>query len=178
MKKTLIKLLLSLGMIAIGGSAMALTLSSSAFQANTTIPKEFTCDGVDDSPPLSWQDAPKGTKSFALIMDDPDAPPGTWIHWILFNIPGNAESLNRGIEKKDSLGNGARHGLVWGVKDFSRVGYYGPCPPPGKPHRYFFKLYALDTMLNLPAKSTKAQLENAMEGHVLGQASLIGLYGR
>jgi hypothetical protein len=174
----LIKILLILSTISIGGNAMALTLTSSAFTANNAIPKEFTCDGVDDSPPLAWEGAPQGTKSFAMIMDDPDAPPGTWIHWILFNIPGDSHSLNRGVEKKESLGNGARHGMVWGVNDFSRVGYHGPCPPPGKPHRYFFKLYALDAVLDLSAKATKAQVEKAMKGHVLGETSLVGLYGR
>jgi hypothetical protein len=113
-----------------------------------------------------------------MIMDDPDAPPGTWVHWILFNIPGDSHALNRGVEKQEGLGNGALHGLVWGVNDFSRVGYYGPCPPPGKPHRYFFKLYALDAVLKLSAKATKAQVEQAMRGHVLGETSLVGLYGR
>jgi Raf kinase inhibitor-like YbhB/YbcL family protein len=157
---------------------MGLTLTSSAFKANTTIPKEFTGDGADDSPPLAWEGIPQGTKTFALIMDDPDAPPGTWIHWILFNIPGETQSLSRSIEKRERLENGAVHGIVWGVNEFSRVGYYGPLPPPGKPHRYFFKLYALDQILNIPAKSTKAQVEKAMAGHILGEASLVGLYGR
>ena len=157
---------------------MKFILTSSAFPANATIPKEFTADGSDDSPPLSWQGAPTGTKNFALIMDDPDAPPGTWVHWVLFNIPGETQSLSRGIEKKERLGNGATHGIVWGVQDFSRVGYFGPAPPPGKPHRYFFKLYALDKALNIPAKSTKAQVEQAMKGHVLGETSLVGIYGR
>jgi Raf kinase inhibitor-like YbhB/YbcL family protein len=178
MKKHFFIILFTLGMITIGGNAMALTLTSSAFAANSTIPKEFTCDGVDDSPPLAWQGAPQGTKSFAIIMDDPDAPPGTWVHWILFNIPSDTQALGRAVEKKETLKSGAKHGLVWGVNDFSRVGYFGPCPPPGKPHRYFFKLYALDGTLNLPAKATKAQVEATMKGHVLGEASLVGLYGR
>lgn len=157
---------------------MALTLTSSAFTADSTIPKEFTCDGVDDSPPLAWQGAPQGTLSYALIMDDPDAPPGTWVHWVLFNIPADAQGLDRAVEKKETLESGAKHGIVWGVNEFTRVGYYGPCPPPGKPHRYFFKLYALDILLNLPAKAAKAQVEQAMEDHILGEASLVGLYGR
>lgn len=161
-----------------GGPAMALTLSSSAFTANSNIPKTYTCDGKDLSPPLQWKDAPNSTQSFALIMDDPDAPPGTWVHWIIYGIPAKENQLPEGIEKKETLANGAKQGLVWGVQEFSKVGYFGPCPPPGKPHRYFFKLYALDTILNLPAKVSKPDLVKAMEGHILAETSLVGLYGR
>lgn len=157
---------------------MALTLTSSAFQAGQSIPKEYTCDGTDLSPPLAWSGAPEGTKSFAMIMDDPDAPPGTWVHWILFNIPAGTAALEKGVERKEALASGAKHGIVWGVSDFSRVGYYGPCPPPGKPHRYFFKLYALDSILDLPPKVDKFQVEKAMAGHILAETSLMGSYGR
>jgi Raf kinase inhibitor-like YbhB/YbcL family protein len=157
---------------------MALTLKSSAFEADKTIPKQYTCDGKDVSPPLKWQDAPAGTKSFAVIMDDPDAPPGTWIHWLIYDVPADTTEFPEGLAKEETLPSGAKQGLVWGVADFSRVGYFGPCPPPGKPHRYFFKLYALDQSLNLPPKATKSTLLNAMKGHILAEASLVGLYGR
>ncbi|MBI4224175.1 MAG: YbhB/YbcL family Raf kinase inhibitor-like protein, partial [Deltaproteobacteria bacterium] len=117
-------------------------------------------------------------KSFALIMDDPDAPPGTWVHWIIYDLPAKTASLPEGVAKTAEGPNGSKQGLVWGVESFSRVGYYGPCPPPGKPHRYYFKLYALDAPLNLPAKATKPQVEAKMKGHILGQAALMGTYGR
>lgn len=162
----------------LGGKAMALTLKSSAFTHEGNIPKEYTCDGKDVSPALEWSSAPDGTKSFALIMDDPDAPPGTWVHWIIYDVPGNLNKLAEGLQKTETMPNGSKHGLVWGVNDFSRVGYYGPCPPPGGPHRYYFKLYALDTVLNLSPKATKNDLTKAMQGHVLGEASLMGRYGR
>lgn len=157
---------------------MALTLSSSAFSANQPIPKPFTCDGEDKTPALSWEGAPEGTKGFALIMDDPDAPPGTWVHWVVYDIPATESQLPEGLPKGDSLPNGAKQGLVWGVNDFSKVGYHGPCPPPGNPHRYYFKLYALDQELKLPPRATKFDLEKAMKGHVLGETSLMGTYGR
>jgi len=157
---------------------MALTLRSTAFIEGTNIPTQNTCDGQDLSPPLQWSGAPSGVKSFALMMEDPDAPPGTWIHWVIYDLPGNATSLEEGIEKSETLKNGAKQGQSWGVKEFSRVGYYGPCPPPGKPHRYIFKLYALDRLLNLPAKLSKFDLEKAMKGHGLAEAQLIGNYAR
>ena len=161
-----------------GDKLMALSLSSSAFQANEAIPKPFTCDGEDKSPALTWTDPPANTKSFALIMDDPDAPPGTWVHWVIYDIPADQTQLPEALPKGESLPNGAKQGLVWGVQDFSKVGYFGPCPPPGKAHRYYFKLYALDRELNLPPKATKFDLEKAMQGHVLGEATLMGTYGR
>ncbi|MBI4124708.1 MAG: YbhB/YbcL family Raf kinase inhibitor-like protein [Deltaproteobacteria bacterium] len=157
---------------------MAFTLSSTAFQQEQTIPKQFTCDGPDTSPELKWAGAPAAAKSFALIMDDPDAPPGTWVHWIIYDLPAKTASLPEGVAKTAEGPNGSKQGLVWGVESFSRVGYYGPCPPPGKPHRYYFKLYALDAPLNLPAKATKPQVEAKMKGHILGQAALMGTYGR
>ena len=157
---------------------MAFTLTSPAFQNESAIPKKFTCDGEDISPALQWKDAPQGTKSFALIMDDPDAPPGTWIHWLIYDLPAATTFLPEGVAKTEQGPNGSKQGLVWGVDSFSRVGYFGPCPPPGKPHRYYFKLYALDSLLQLPAKTAKPQLEAKMKGHILSQATLMGKYGR
>ncbi len=157
---------------------MAFSLTSPAFTDGSMIDKKYTCDGANVSPPLAWKDAPAGTKSFALIMDDPDAPAGTWVHWVLYQIPASAASLEEGVGKSPTLSNGAVSGASWGVNDFSRIGYQGPCPPPGKPHRYVFKLLALDAALNLPAKAGKFDVEKAAQGHVLGQAQLTGKYGR
>jgi Raf kinase inhibitor-like YbhB/YbcL family protein len=122
---------------------------------------------------LRGRDAPVGTKSFALIVDDPDAPAGTWVHWVLFNLPAGTHELAQGVEKKEQLENGA----LQGRNDFPKIGWNGPCPPPGKPHRYFFKLYALDTVLDLKAGASKADVERAMKGHVLGQGELMGKFG-
>jgi hypothetical protein len=156
------------------GGAMSLQITSSAFPAGDTIPKKFTCDGPDVSPKLAWADSPPKTQSFALIMDDPDAPVGTWVHWVLYDLPADAKELSEGVAKQEQLSNGARQGR----NDFGKIGYGGPCPPPGKPHRYFFKLYALDAKLNLKAGATKAEVERAMKGHILAQGELIGKYGR
>lgn len=155
-----------------------LELKSSAFSRNGYIPKKHSCEGEDVSPNLSWSGAPNGTKSLAMIMDDPDAPPGTWVHWVLYDLPADLKGLNEGVPKTKVLLNGAKHGLCWGVQDFNRTGYYGPCPPPGKPHRYFFKLFALDKILGLGPKATKDQVLKAMEGHILAQGELVGLYKR
>jgi len=156
------------------GGAMALQISSPAFSAGESIPKKFTCDGPDVSPKLSWGDPPAKTQSFALIMDDPDAPVGTWVHWVLYDVPADAKELPEAVPKQEQLASGARQGH----NDFGKTGYGGPCPPPGKPHRYFFKLYALDAKLNLKAGATKADVERAMKGHILAQAELVGKYGR
>jgi hypothetical protein len=156
------------------GEAMSLQITSAAFSGGETIPKKFTCDGPDFSPQLSWTDSPARTKSFALIMDDPDAPLGTWVHWVLFDLPADTKELSEGVAKQEELPNGARQGN----NDFLKIGYGGPCPPPGKPHRYFFKLYALDAKLNLKAGATKAEVERAMKGHILARAEVIGRYGR
>jgi hypothetical protein len=156
------------------GGAVSLQMTSSAFSAGDMIPKKFTCDGPDVSPQLSWTDSPAKTKSFTLIMDDPDAPLGTWVHWVLFDLPADTKELSEGVAKPEELPNGARQGN----NDFLKIGYGGPCPPPGKPHRYFFKLYALDAKLNLKAGATKAEVERAMKRHILAQAELIGRYGR
>jgi len=153
---------------------MALKIESPTFKQEATIPSHYTCEGKDISPALSWSGAPTGVKSWALIMDDPDAPMGTWIHWVLYNLPANTTNLAEGVATQETLPNGAKQGIT----DFRRVGYGGPCPPPGKPHRYFFKLYALDTMLNLPPKATKQQLLDAMKGHILGETQLMGKYQR
>ena len=156
------------------GGIMSLQITSSSFTAGQSIPKQYTCDGADISPQLAWKDAPAGTKSFALIVDDPDAPAGTWVHWVLFNLPAATHELAEGVEKKEQLANGA----LQGRNDFPKIGWNGPCPPPGKPHRYFFKLYALDTALDLKAGASKADVERAMKGHVLGQGELMGKFGR
>ena len=153
-------------------------LKSSAFDAKSRIPTRYTCDGEDVSPPLAWSGAPPGTQSFVMIMDDPDAPPGNWVHWVLYDLPPDSEELAEGLPKEEKLGNGAVHGACWGVSSFSRVGYHGPCPPPGSPHRYFFRLYALDTKLALTPKATKDAVVERMQGHVLAEAELVGQYGR
>ena len=157
-----------------GEKTMALSLSSKSLTAGENIPKQFTCDGEDRSPELHWTEPPAGTKSLALIADDPDAPVGTWVHWVLFNLPADTRSLPENVPKKDTLENGA----LQGKNDFGKIGYGGPCPPPGKPHLYFFKLYALDATVNLKSSATKADLERAMKGHILAQGELMARYGR
>ncbi len=160
-------------LITVGGDAMAFELKSSAFTEGKPIPSKYTCDGEDLSPPLEWADAPAGTKSYALIADDPDAPMGTWVHWVAWNLPSSADELGEGTAADASLPDGTRQGIT----DFKRPGYGGPCPPSGT-HRYFFKLYALDGKLDLPSATTKKDLEKAMSGRVLGQAQLMGTYAR
>jgi Raf kinase inhibitor-like YbhB/YbcL family protein len=157
-----------------GGHKMAFSLSSSDFQNGAMIAKNFTCDGADVSPELSWSDAPKGTEEFALIADDPDAPVGTWTHWVLYGVKSETHSLPQNVSKVDQLPDGGMQGR----NDFRKIGYGGPCPPPGKPHRYFFRLYALDAKLSLKPGASRQELEQAMKGHVLGQAELMGKYGR
>lgn len=148
-------------------------LESSAFASGQPIPQKHTCDGQDQSPALSWSEAPQGAKSFALIADDPDAPMSTWVHWVIFNLPPQTHALPEGVPNTDSAAGGTQ-----GRNDFGKTGYGGPCPPPGKPHRYFFKLYALDSALALKAGAKKADLEKAMQGHIIGQAELMGTYQR
>jgi hypothetical protein len=159
---------------AFGGSAMAFTLSSPAFSPGADIPIKHTCDGADASPALTWADPPPGAATFALIVDDPDAPVGTWVHWVLFNIPGSTRALAEATPKTAELADGSRNG----TNDFKRLGYGGPCPPRGPAHRYFFKLYALGRALDLKSGATKAQVLKALEGQVLGQAELMGRYRR
>ncbi len=153
---------------------MNFKLSSTFFVPGGMIPKQFTCDGTDLSPALEWSGAPENTRSFSLIADDPDAPVGTWVHWVLYDLPADAKELAEGVPKDEQLSNGARQGR----NDFRRIGYGGPCPPPGPAHRYFFKLYALDAQLNLKAGASKADVEKAMAGHILAQATLLGRYQR
>jgi len=150
-----------------------LVLKSSAFEHQGAIPSKYTCDGEDISPPLEWSGAPANTKSFALIVDDPDAPIGTFNHWILFNIPPHVTQLSAGIPPQETLADGSRQGRT----SWRKVGYGGPCPPSGT-HRYFFTLYALDTMLNLPAGASKEQVLKAMSGHILEKSELMGTYKR
>ena len=150
-----------------------MNLRSSAFQQEGLVPSQYTCDGANVSPPLTWSDPPAKTQSFALISDDPDAPVGTWVHWVAWNIPPAARSLDENVPKKDALPNGMKQGTT----DFRKIGYGGPCPPSGT-HRYFFKLYALDTTLNLPPRTTKKDLDRAMQRHILAQAELMGKYSR
>jgi Raf kinase inhibitor-like YbhB/YbcL family protein len=149
-------------------------ITSTAFKQGEPIPAPYTCDGDDTSPPLKWTHAPPGTKSFALIADDPDAPVGTWVHWVIYNLPPDTAELAAGIVKMPTLDNGASQGM----NDFHRPGYGGPCPPPGKAHRYYFKLYALDAVLDLKPGATKKDLLKAMERHVVGEGQLMGTYQR
>ena len=149
-------------------------LTSSAFKANKRIPQRFTCEAGDLSPPLSWSEAPTGTQSFALIVDDPDAPARTWVHWVIYNIPSDEKGLPEGVPRDESLPDGTRQGIT----DFQHLGYDGPCPPPGTAHRYFFILYALDTTLDLKGEVTKEVLLQAMGEHILDQTELVGTYSR
>jgi Raf kinase inhibitor-like YbhB/YbcL family protein len=159
---------------AAGGAAMAMTITTTAFATGGEIPKKYTCDGPDVSPALAWSELPANTKGLALIADDPDAPAGTWTHWVVWDIPLKSMGLAENMLKAKTLPDGTRQGTT----DFRKVGYGGPCPPPGKAHRYFFKLYALDTKIDLPAGALRQELEEAMKGHVLAHAEVMGTYGR
>ena len=153
---------------------MAFMLSSPAFEPNKPIPKQYSCEGRDVSPPLRWSDLPDNAKVVALICDDPDAPAGTWVHWVVYDVPADTKELREGVPADETLAGGAHQG----VNDFKKVGYSGPCPPPGKPHRYFFKLYALDAPTGLEPRATKDKLLKAVKGHVVGEAQLIGTFQR
>jgi len=148
-------------------------VESASFPQGGTIPKRYTCDADDVSPALTWANAPDRAQSFALIADDPDAPAGTWTHWIIWNIPPG-KGLPEARPKTDTLDDGSRQGR----NDFKRIGYSGPCPPPGKAHRYFFRLYALNAKLDLKAGASRSELEHAIEGRVVAQAEWTGKYGR
>jgi len=152
---------------------MPIALTSPAFSSMEAIPGRFTCDGPDISPPLRWIGVPSAATSLILICDDPDAPMGTWVHWVCYDIPASVDSLPEHIPAADSLPGGG----MQGVNDFGKVGYGGPCPPGGT-HRYFFKLYALDAPLNLPAGKSKKDIEKAMRGHLLAKGELVGTYSR
>jgi hypothetical protein len=149
-------------------------LTSEAFEHEGPIPVTYTCDDEDFSPPLTWSEVPEGTESFALIYEDPDAPSGTFTHWVLYNIPADRNSLPSNLMPGPKLRWGGKHG----VNDFGNMEYGGPCPPPGKPHRYFFHMYALDEPLDLEPGATRQEVLDAMTGHMLGQAELMGRYQR
>jgi Raf kinase inhibitor-like YbhB/YbcL family protein len=153
---------------------MILSLSSSVFQEGDRIPSKYTCQGQDVSPPLTWGEPLEGTQSFVLIMDDPDAPGGVFTHWVLFNLPSDYRELPEGVPAQEQLTSGA----LQGKNDFKRIGYGGPCPPPERPHRYRFSLYALDQCLDLKAGVSKKQVVDALSGHILAQGQLIGTYQR
>jgi hypothetical protein len=157
-----------------GRLPMALALKSTAFAPGAEIPKKHSCEAADVSPALEWSGSPARTVSFALIMDDPDAPAGTWVHWVLWNLTASAHGLPEAVAKQDQLVDGMRQGR----NSFRKIGYNGPCPPPGKPHRYFFRLYALDEKLELAPGASSSDLQQAMKGHVLGQAEYMGTYRR
>lgn len=159
---------------AVDDSVGTLLLESDAFQAGETIPQPYTCDGDDVSPALRWSEPPAGTQSLALIFDDVDAPGRTWVHWVLFNIPASTRALPEGIADGATVTGLGMHGS----NSWKALGYGGPCPPKGSPHRYTFRLYALDAMLDLAAGASRAELDEAMEGHILGQGKLVGLFGR
>lgn len=151
-----------------GEYLMTIQLTSTAFSEGSTIPQKYTCVAENISPALSWTGIPTNAQSLAVIVDDPDAPSGTWVHWVLFNLPSDQGSLSEGVQ---GVGTSGTNG-------FRKLGYGGPCPPPGKPHRYYFKLYALDMVLNLQSGATKADVEKAMKGHILAQGQLMGKFGR
>lgn len=153
---------------------MFVEITSTAFQEGGEIPRDYTADGKDASPSLEWNSVPAGTKSVAIICDDPDAPMGTWVHWVIWGLPPGTTSLDEGVPPEKTLPGGARQG----TNDFRKIGYGGPAPPPGAAHRYFFKLYALDSELALEAGATKADLTGAMKGHILAKGQLTGTYKR
>jgi len=150
------------------------TLASPAFGSGAAIPDRYTCRGADVSPVLAWTGHAANIKSFALIMDDPDAPAGTWVHWVIWNIPASTRLLPENVPKSNTIDSGAMQGR----NDFGKVGYNGPCPPPGKTHRYFFRLYALDAMLTLPPGASRRQLDAAIKGHIVGRDEHMGTYRR
>jgi Raf kinase inhibitor-like YbhB/YbcL family protein len=155
------------------GAKMAIEVTSPAFEDGAAIPSRYTCDGLDVSPPLSWGSVPDGTQSLALIADDPDAPGGTFVHWVIYDLPPDTRRLPEDVPNRQTLPSGAAQG----VNGAGSIGYIGPCPPSGT-HRYFFKVYALDTELGLGGGATKEDALSAMEGHVLGEGQLMGTYRR
>jgi hypothetical protein len=154
-----------------GGNKMDIKITSSAFENECIIPAKYTCDGVDISPPLQWEGIPEGAESIALICDDPDAPMGTFVHWVVFNLPADATQLDENVPSEKTLPNGAKQG----TSEFGKIGYGGPCPPSGT-HRYFFKMYALDAQVDLEAGASKSELLKAMDGHIVAQGQLMGKY--
>ncbi len=171
MKKILLLLVTLIGGFLYTAMAAGLTLTSTAFAPNQTIPLIFTCEGRDKTPDLSWSDIPKGTASFVLIMEDLDAPGGIWVHWVMFNIPATVQQW-----QTNTLNIPA--GTLIGKNSWGEANYRGPCPPPGKDHHYVFTLYALDRFLDLPTGATAPEIQDAIKDHILGQAQLIGIYRR
>lgn len=157
-----------------GGEVMALELESAAFKNGEFIPVKYTCKGEDVSPPLEWKGVPENAKSIAIILDDPDAPMGTWVHWVLYEIPANKRKLPEGLKKDKVLDDGSKQGMT----DFGRVGYGGPCPPPGPAHRYFFRIYAIDGKLDLKPGLRKNAFLDAVKDHVIEEAELMGKFKR
>ena len=146
-------------------------ITSTAFAPNGAIPRQYTCDDKDLAPPLTFAEIPAGARSLALIVDDPDAPSGDWVHWVVYNLPAGTSAIKEGAADLPAS-------ALQGVNDFRKRGYGGPCPPPGKPHRYFFKLFALDAQVDLQRGASKRDLLAAMEGHIVAQSELVGTYGR
>jgi len=159
-----------------GALPVKLTLASTAFAAGRPIPRKYTGDGQDASPPLAWSNLPDGTKELALIVDDPDAPTPPWVHWVIYKVPADAGALAEGIAAAADVS--APAGALQGRNSWKTLGYRGPAPPPGRPHHYHFKLYALDTQLNLKAGADKEALLAAMAGHILAEGELVGTYQR
>jgi hypothetical protein len=157
-----------------GQQASKIELKTTSYEPGGFIPKRFTCEAADVSPALSWGDPPAGTQSFAIIEDDPDAPSGTFVHWLVYDLPAAYRGLPEALSGNDRMAGGGRQG----TNDFSKTGYSGPCPPRGKPHRYFIRFYALDTKTNLRPAASRAELDAAIQGHILAQAKLMGLFKR
>ncbi len=155
-------------------SGSKLELVSNAFRAGGKIPRTYTCEGADKSPPLAWQGLPTGTKTLALIVKDPDAPGGTFIHWVLYNLPARFDRFNEDVPKTATIAEGA----LQGANSRGRLGFTGPCPPPGAPHHYHFQLFALDSPLNLRPGASAEEVEAAMKGHLLASTDLVGIFGR
>jgi len=157
-----------------GQQASKMEVKTTSFEPGGFIPKRFTCQGANVSPALAWSDPPAGTQRFAIIEDDPDAPSGTFVHWLVYDLPSGSRRLPEASAGNDQMAGGGQQG----TNDFSRVGYSGPCPPPGSTHRYFIRLYALDVPTSLPPAATRSELDNAMKGHILAHAELMGRFKR
>jgi Raf kinase inhibitor-like YbhB/YbcL family protein len=151
-----------------------LSVTSPAFKDNERIPVKYTADGDDMSPPLKWAEIPDGVAEYALIVDDPDAPGGVFTHWVIYGLPGSYDHLDDGVPQVEELDNGA----MQGPNSMDKIGYMGPSPPKGKPHRYIFTMYALDAKIDLPAGITKDELRKAVQGHIISEGKLTGIYGR
>jgi len=158
----------------LGQRASKMELKSTSFEPGGFIPKRFTCEGADVSPALAWGEPPAGTQGFAIIEDDPDAPSGTFVHWVVYDLSAGSSRLPEALPGNDQIPGGGRQG----ANDFSKIGYSGPCPPPGKAHRYFVRLYALDAPTGLSPGAARSELDNAMKGHILAQAELMGRFKR